>query len=421
MENDWKSLDNAGKIFPPTSTKRDTKVFRFACELFDMVDPIFLQEALNRTIEEFPIYRCTLRRGFFWYYLKPGTVRPVVHEENTPPCSAIYDANRYNLLFDVTYFNKRINLEVYHALTDGTGALHFLRTLVYNYIIRKYADDFKENIPYLDYDASFTQKAEDSFDKYYMKTTPKQPKQQRAYQIKGAKTPENRIKIIEGLVSVKETIDKAREYNTTVSVLLASVFLCAINKNAVLAHKERPIVLTVPVNLRNYFSSASARNFFCTINVGYDFNKNPNDIESVIKHIDESFKKQLTEENLASRMNGFSAVEKNAFARITPLFFKDFVLGIAGRLVDRESTASISNIGRISMPDGFEKYIRLFDVFISTSKLQICICSYKDNLMLSFSSAFKSTDIQKDFFRMLADMGIHSQICANKITKEGSY
>ena len=41
---DWTRLDNAAKIFPPTSNKQDTKVFRFACQLNEWVDQDILQQ-----------------------------------------------------------------------------------------------------------------------------------------------------------------------------------------------------------------------------------------------------------------------------------------------------------------------------------------------------------------------------------------
>lgn len=417
--SEYKDLDNAGKIFPWTSNKRDTKVFRFACELHEDIDKATLQDALDITLDEFPIYRSTLRQGFFWYYLRRSNAPAVVHEESESPCSSIFDANRYNLLFTVTYYKKRINVEVYHALTDGTGALNFLRTLVYNYIIMKHKTDFKDGTPIFDYDASFTQKEEDSFKKYYEKSKKISNKNVQAYRIRGAQTPTARIKVIEGVMPAKDIIDKAHEYNSTVSVFLTSIFLCAINKNAATIQKKRPIVLTVPVNLRKHFRSESARNFFCTINVGYDFANNPDDLESVIEHIDKSFKEELTMEKLSSRMGGFIKMERNAFARMTPLPLKNIIMRIAGKMNERESTGAISNIGRVAMPDGFEKYIRVFDFFTSTSKLQICMCSYGENMIISFSSAFRSSDIQKDFFRILTDMGISVEISANQILHKG--
>lgn len=411
----WEKLDNAGKIFPPTANRQDTKVFRFSCELYDDVDSKTLQSALDKTVEDFPIFKSAMRKGLFWYYLKPFDERAIVREENKPPCSEIYNPNKYGLLFNVTYYAKRINLEVYHSLTDGTGAMQFLKTLVYYYITLKYPAEFSD----IDYDASYYEKAEDSFSKYYEKSEKKALKAPRAYQIKGTKTPENRIKVITGIASVKSVLEKAHEYNTTVSVLLTAIFLMSINKHAGLSAKKRPIVLTVPVNLRNYFESSSARNFFCTMNVGYLFGNDNDSIDDVIKSVSQSFKTQLTKEKLAAKMNGYSEIERNIFARITPLPIKDAVMGIAGEITDSKATGAISNIGKVVMPDGFEKYIRLFDVFISTEKLQMCLCSYKDNLTLSFSSAFMNTEIQKDFFRTLTSLGIDIQIHTNHITEEG--
>lgn len=406
-------LDNAGKIFPWTSNKRDTKVFRFACELYEAVDRKDLQTALDMTMEEFPLFRSSLRKGLFWYYLRPSGTIPVVSEENEPPCSSIYDANRYNLLFEVTYFKNRINLEVYHALTDGTGALQFLRSLVYNYIITHYASDFGENPPPHDYDASLTQKAEDSFRKYYKKTKRIPVKEVRAYKIRGAKTPHSRLKVIEGVMSAKSVIDAAHSYDATVSVFLTSLFLSSIAKNAPLYKKKRPVVITVPINLRNFFSSQTARNFFCTMNISYDFYNEPDDLKLIAKSVAQQFKDKLTPEYITSRMNGFSAIEHNAIVRIVPLFLKNIIMRVAGKMNEIQATASMSNIGKVKMPEGFEKYIRIFDVFISTTKVQMCMCSYGDSMTLSFSSAFRDTDIQKDFFRALADMGIDITAASN--------
>ncbi len=64
-KTEWTRLDNASKIFPATCNHKDTKVFRITCELYEAVEPERLQQALNRTIQSFPLYKSVLRRGFF--------------------------------------------------------------------------------------------------------------------------------------------------------------------------------------------------------------------------------------------------------------------------------------------------------------------------------------------------------------------
>lgn len=58
---------------------------------------------------------------------------------------------------------NRINLEVYHSLTDGTGALQFLKTLVCNYLAIKYPQLLPDLLPEIEYDASTAERDEDSF------------------------------------------------------------------------------------------------------------------------------------------------------------------------------------------------------------------------------------------------------------------
>ena len=86
-----------------------------------------------------------------------------------------------------------------------------------------------------------------------------------------------------------------------------------------LRKQKYPLVLMVPVNLRNYFSSETATNFFGMIAVKYDFKTQPDDFSSIIETVSETFKTELTKERLSIRMNELAALEHNPFVRIAPL------------------------------------------------------------------------------------------------------
>ena len=222
--SEWSKLDNAAKIFPPNSKNSDTKVFRFACELFEPVDKKVLQEALDITIEVFPLYKSIIKSGLFWYYFEKSRFKAVVTEENLPPCSTLYDKNNKTLLFRVMYYKKRISFEVYHALSDGAGALQFFKTLVFHYIIIKHENFFKDKIPVLDSDTSRTQKMDDSFLKYYSggsATTKK--KAIKAFKIRGLKMPEYRIRVIEGVIPVDCILAKVKENKPSITIFLATI------------------------------------------------------------------------------------------------------------------------------------------------------------------------------------------------------
>lgn len=225
----WWTLDNAAKIFPSTGSAHDSKVFRFACELLEPVEPRLLQTVLDKTLERFPIYRSVLKRGWFWYYLEESALPAEVHEEDLPPCYPIYPAGRRSLLFRVLYYRKRISLEVYHSLTDGTGVLNFLCALVYEYLFLRCPGRFSEDFPALPYDASQAQRQTDSFQTYYEKparlfAAPSPA----ACQIRGERLPRNRLAILEGRMPLDGILALARERNATLTELAAAVLLRAI-------------------------------------------------------------------------------------------------------------------------------------------------------------------------------------------------
>lgn len=409
----WSRLDNAAKIFPSTIEKTDTRVFRFYCELTEDIKPKILQSAVEYTLETFPNFKMIMKKGIFWYYLEESDLIPKVNLETRAVCSPIYDDNKKDLLFNVTYFRNRINLEVYHVITDGTGALHFLQNIVSNYLVEAHKEEFKDNIPIVD-DATVTQRNSDSFQKYYAKNKGNKPTPKRkAHNLKMEKRDAECVQIIEGIVSTKQVIDIAHNYSTTLTVYLTAIFIEAISKEMTIQQMKKPIVIMVPVNLRTYFPSETARNFFGMIGVSYDLNKNDGSLKDIIKQVDKSFKHELTKEQLIIRMNNFASLERNPFIKIVPRPIKNVVLRASRHIKDLNETAVISNVGRVTMPDILDKYIDKFGVLISTLKLQLCICSYNDNLQIGFTSSFLSTDIQKNFFRELSSQGVKVEIRTN--------
>lgn len=411
----WIRLDNAAKLFASTVSKRDTKVFRFACELNLPIDPSALQEALNKTLAAFPMYRSVLKRGFFWYFFEESDDLPAIAQPETLyPCSALYDRDVRTLLFRVSFYKCRINLEVFHVLTDGTGALEFLRLLVYHYLTIKH--EFSP-LPQIAYDASMAQRMDDSFSKYYRKLPKKKGSHERAMKLRGTMLPEYRIGILEGVMPTDQVLALAKRFHTTVTILFTAIFMLSIARESAIRDRRRPVKIVVPVNLRRFFPSNSARNFFGTICVPYRFGDALPSLEELIPDVKKSFDEQLFQENVERRMNGYGAVERNAFARATPLILKDWALRAANWMGQREETAALSNVGRVEMPEEFKPYIKLFDVFVSTNAMQICMCSYENNMTVSFTSPFVSTDIQKNFFRELSFSGIPVTVNSNMVDR----
>ncbi len=418
---EWSRLDNASKIFPATCSYRDPKVFRIACELFETVDREVLQKALDAAIERFPLYKSALRRGVFWFYFETSDIHSTVEKENNPVCAPIYRKYERSLLFRVFYYKKRINFEVFHALSDGTGALWFMKTLVYHYLVIRHKNELEGKVQELNYNASISEKMDDSFIRHYLgwdlkqqfMWNEKEDKQVNAYRIKGSKNEENRVKVIEGAMSAKEVLAQARKHNTTLTVLLASIFISSIYQDMPTRKKRYPVVLSIPINLRQFFKSETARNFFSTMNVGYSLKNKDVDLDEVIESLNESFKRELKEDRLNRHLNWLISLERNPLTRVVPLPLKKISLRIANMFMDLGITAAVSNVGRIEMPPEFERYICQFSIIPNVKRLQMAICTYADRLVVTFASPFRETELQKTFFRALSEMGIKIEISSN--------
>ena len=400
--SNWRKLDNAALAFPLVTGENDTRVFRFYCQLKEEVDSDILQQALDRTMEKYPLFQAVLRKGLFWFYLEHSHIRALVKPETEPPCSRLYIPDKKSLLFQVSYYKERINFEVFHALTDGTGAMHFLQELVQNYLILAHP---KENFPEIGRDKKTGRGniEEDSFSQYYSSDIPKnREKKKAAVKLKGEKLVHSDMHISEVVLSVKEVHQKARSYGVSITVLLTTVMLCSIREEIPKNQQKRPVTLMIPVNLRNYFPSQSMTNFFGWIEVGYTFSDTTT-FEEVLADVKRQFEQELEKDKIAMHMNDYVRIEKNIFVRAVPLEIKKYFLMIGANLGSRSITAVYSNIGIIRLPEEYREYIRHFGIFASTNSLQMCSCSYGDEMVLGFTSKIPDDSIQRNFRRMLSE------------------
>ena len=406
----WRKLDNAAKLYSAASNKKDTRVFRFYCELKEEVEPILLQKALDQTMETFPMFLMVLRKGLFWHYLEPCNLHPIVKEEYKEPCSRLYIKDKKNLLFEVTYYKKRINFEVFHVLTDGTGATEFLKELVTNYLYLVHKDEGLEQVSMLPEDMTVQDQEDDSFLKYYSKDQ-RRPKEKKihAFQIRKKKKDGHHLHVHESVVPVQDVLKRSRELGVSMTVFLTAVYLMAIHEEMSKMQEKRPVVLMVPVNLRKFFPSTSMLNFFNWIEPGYDFTKQDNSFEAVLEYTKEFFKEQLTKEKMSAHISELLALELHPILRLAPLELKNLCIHAGAKFSEKNVTAIFSNMSVVKMPESYVPYIERFGVYTNTPKLELCLCSFQDKLSFAFTSRYDTENIERNFYRMLKEQGISSE------------
>ena len=138
LRRGWMRLDNAAKIYPAAMRRSWTALFRFSANLTEAVDPVVLQQAVNAVTRRFPAFAVRLKRGVFWFYLQHTDRAPTIQQDVQNPCVPMDLKDNDRFLFRVRYYESRIACEYFHVLTDGTGGLLFLKTLVAEYLRLKY-------------------------------------------------------------------------------------------------------------------------------------------------------------------------------------------------------------------------------------------------------------------------------------------
>ncbi|MFC7402625.1 alcohol acetyltransferase [Citricoccus sp. GCM10030269] len=441
----WVRLDNASNIFLAARTSSDPKVFRLSAEMDHEVDPQLLQRALDLTYDQYRLYRAVLRRGVFWYYLQDSDLRPVVTEENLHTCAPIYQADRRTLLFRVEHHRRRIVLEVFHALSDGTGALWFLTDLVTAYLRLRYPEQPPAAEPV--HELSL-----DSFAHYFRRRRDAAPRQApvsalgsgaerdpgadvdrpapwglgrlrrasgtRVYRVRGTRTPDHRTRAVELTMPAPDVLALARAEGVSLTIYLTALFFESVRRSSGDLGRARTLAASVPVNLRQFFPSTSPRNFFATVRVEHTYGDGPDDLGAICRNLESQFRPKAAPEALETKLRRFIQFERTPALRIVPRPLKDVILGVVNRISNRSLTVAVSNLGRVTLPEPADSHVRRMLFHVSAARPQFCAISHAGLLTVTFTSPFSETDHIREFARSLTANGIDVVVAAARVTED---
>lgn len=459
----WVRLDNASNIFLAARSDADPKVFRLSAEMDHEVDPRLLQQALDATYDRYPLYHAVLRRGVFWYYLQDSDLRPLVAPEQQHTCAPVYQADRRTLLFRVLHHRRRVILEIFHALSDGTGALWFLTDLVNAYTRLRYpapgehpaepahelaADSFghyfrrpsrgrrrdrrhprhEDPAAESEAEAAFTREAAPAAltVERSARPDPGAPDEarrrrfhaaRRAHRVAGTRTPDNRTRVVELTVPVADVLALARAEGVTLTMYLTALFFESVRLSSGDLGRHRTLAASVPVNLRQFFPSTSARNFFATIRVEHRYGEGADDLGSICRGLESQFRPKAAPEALERKLRRFIRFERTPVLRIVPRPLKDLLLGLINRGSNRGLTVAVSNLGRVVLPEPAESRVGRMLFHVSAVRPQFCAISHAGLLTVSFTSPFVETGHVREFARMLTERGARVTVAAARVTE----
>ena len=417
----WDKLDNTAHIFPVIAGESMTNVYRISVTLYEEIVPDILQQALDIVLPKFDVFNVRLRMGVFWYYFEEnGKKAPRVVEEGLFPCRQIQPNRNQSYLFRVTYYKRRINLEVFNVLTDGMGGVNFLRELTYQYLRLAHPQLLEVTNDGLSEETSLNR--EDSFVKNYKQSKASGFKKEKAYILKLEKLPKGEFGVMHGYMPVSGLKEVSHRYGVSINEYLVACYIWSIYSECLHGMpSDKPIRVAVPVNLRPFYDSVTTKNFFVMVSAEFMPDKAGYTFEDIVAIVKESLGSQITKEHLEDLFSYSVSNQMNILMRPIPLPIKNLAINAVYTKSALANTTTLTNIGNISIEEAYKPYIEMFHAFIAMSKgqsLKGTICSYGDTLVFTFTSIFSETMVQRAFFRQITRDGVDVSIETNGVYYE---
>ncbi len=420
----WFPLDVAGIIYPNARRYGWCTTYRFAFIMKEEVDPVLLRQALKDIAPRFPSFFVKIKAGLFWYYLERTDDLDIVEEEDYYPCRYIETTETTLPAIRVLYYKNRISIENFHSVADGGAALVFNKTLVARYLELKGV-----KITITDDIADINEKPkkcemEDSFRANYKKMKGLTRKEETAYCYK-APTVKNYFKVLHGLAPAEDIKAAAKARNMTITEFLMVAYLYSFYVNAP-DKVYKPIKISIPASLRARFGSATLRNFSLYTNVGFN-PKGRTDItfDEIFEMVKGKLEKGLATEELQKMLCINVRDAQNPILRFIPNILKKPVMQlIFDHAGENKFTSGMTNLGVQKMPPEMYEHIDRMECLLGpspTKKLLCAMITYNNIVNISFTSDSEKTDVQRTFFRVLAENGVRIRVecnCTDTVKEE---
>ena len=400
----WFPLDNAAKIYPISMEHGRQQVFRLSVYLKQDVVPTLLQMALSFTVKRFPSFATTLKKGVFWHYLDAVKKHFPIEEEHDVPCQPIKVSLSGSQPFRLMYYKNRISAEFFHVLTDGTGAMIFLKVLVSEYlrllgITAAESDIWKAN------DTPTGEEFENAFVKVEKAESGSGFVDKPVLQMNGRMARRKPCRILHFKMDADELHRVAKAHGATVTAyLLMQMFYAA---QAATDELTGDLHIQVPVNMRKFYPSKTVRNFSMYCGVKIPIDKIGNKAEMIAE-----INAQLAEKSAKDKMREMitAAVNLVSSIRIIPLVIKQPIAKIVyGFLGETLYTTTFSNLGVVNIPTEFCEHIESMDFSLGaqmTNRLSCTAITCNGVATFSISKMTADPTFEEKMYALLSEDGI---------------
>ena len=421
MPKNWYRLDTAALIFPATARRDWCNAFRVSAGLNETVDPELLQRAVDDLRHRFPSYYVALRKGFFWYYLEESDNRVEVRQDFAYPLTFMSSRELKRNCMRVLYYKNRIAVEFFHSLTDGRGGSIFLCNLVARYLELRYGVEIPREGLIRDLNQKPTaRELEDSFLKNAAEVAMSR-KQETSYRLHGTREARGFRTLTTGVVDTQALLDTAHRYGVTVTALLAAVMvesIIAMQNTERPRKRQRPVKVTIPVDLRRLYGSETLRNFSLVLDVGTDPRFGEYSLEELCRTIWHQLGACATPQHMAGMIAANVQPQQIVALRLAPVFLKNLVMdAVYRRSGESGGSLNISNITGLTLPEQMRPYVERMEFIIGPQRSypnNCSVLSYGGRTYINMIRNIRESELERRFFSRLVELGIAVEIESNR-------
>lgn len=420
MQKNWYRLDTAALIFPAVARRDWCNAFRLSASLTEAVDPEVLQRAVDNLRRRFPSFFVTLHKGAFWYYLEESGEPVTVREDYAYPLTFMSRRELRKNCMRVLYYKNRIAVEFFHSLSDGHGGSVFLCNLVARYLELKYGLDIPRGALIRDLtQAPPQEELEDSFLKYTAEVAADR-REEASYRLRGTAEPDGFRHLTTGVVDTGELLSAAHSHGVSVTAFLAAVMAqCIIEIQSLEKprRKQRPVKITIPVDLRRLYGSETMRNFALVLNLGVDPRYGDYTLDELCRSIYHQLCALATPQNMAGMIAANVQPQKIVALRLAPVFLKNFVMDqVYRRSGESGGSLNISNLSALALPEAMQPYIERMEFIIGPQRSYQNNCSVLScggKTYINMIRNIRESELERRFFSRLVELGIAVDIESN--------
>ena len=418
----WMRLDNAAKIYPAAKRRNWNNFFRISATLTESIDTGVLASALDVTARRFPSIAVRLRRGVFWYYLEEIPKTPSIQPEKSCPLAHAPFHEVRQCAFRVLVYKNRVAVEFFHALTDGTGALVFVKTLLAEYLSEKYGLSVPAEKGVLGrLEEPSPEELEDSFARYAGDVTASRA-ESTAYHLTGTPERDGYKNLVTMMIPAEKLRACAKKHGVSVTELLCAAMMQAIGElqaeKVPNVRHRKPVKVLIPVNLRNLFPSRSLRNFASYITPEIDPRMGDCSFSELCSLVHHKMGLENNRRTMRAKFAANVASERSPILRVMPLFIKNIAMkAVFDAVGECKSCLCLSNLGRVELPEVMVPYVQRLDFIIGVQARAPHDCgvvTWGDTVYINCIRSIQEPELEYRFYRVLHRLGLPVKVESNQ-------